>query len=83
MLYDSAIIGDGPAELNAFGEGLDCELPKLDGLKKDEFGRTTIPGLYATRDSSYFMLSHLIFAEADGNRIAMRVNIDLTEEDFV
>ncbi len=44
--------------------------------------RTSIPGVYAAGDSSYFMPSQLIFAAADGSRTAMCVNMDLTEEDF-
>lgn len=52
------------------------------GIKTDEAGRTSIPGVYAAGDSSYFMPSQLIFAAADGSRTAASVNMDLTEEDF-
>lgn len=65
-----------------FGERLGCERTKLGGIKTDQGGRTSIPGVYATGDASYFSPSQLIFAAADGSRTAMSVNMDLTEEDF-
>ncbi|MFK4302907.1 thioredoxin reductase [Paenibacillus sp. RC254] len=65
-----------------FGERLGCEKLESGGIKTDESGRTSIPGVYAAGDSSYFMLSQLIFAAADGSRTGMCVNMDLTEEDF-
>ncbi|MDY8024121.1 NAD(P)/FAD-dependent oxidoreductase [Paenibacillus polymyxa] len=65
-----------------FGERLGCERTELGGIKTDEAGRTSIPGVYAAGDSSYFMPSQLIFAAADGSRTAASVNMDLTEEDF-
>ncbi|QYK69071.1 MULTISPECIES: NAD(P)/FAD-dependent oxidoreductase [Paenibacillus] len=65
-----------------FGEHLGCERTESGGIKTDEAGRTSIPGIYAAGDSSYFMPSQLIFAAADGSRTAASVNMDLTEEDF-
>jgi len=65
-----------------FGEQLGCEKTELGGIRTDEKGRTSIPGLYAAGDASYFMPSQLVFAAADGSRIAMAVNMELTEEDF-
>ncbi|MEK4431250.1 NAD(P)/FAD-dependent oxidoreductase [Paenibacillus sp. FSL M7-0802] len=65
-----------------FGERLGCERTESGGIKTDEAGRTSIPGVYAAGDSSYFMPSQLIFAAADGSRTAASVNMDLTEEDF-
>jgi thioredoxin reductase len=65
-----------------FGEHLGCERTESGGIKTDEAGRTSIPGVYAAGDSSYFMPSQLIFAAADGSRTAASVNMDLTEEDF-
>lgn len=64
------------------GEHLGCERTESGGIKTDEAGRTSIPGVYAAGDSSYFMPSQLIFAAADGSRTAASVNMDLTEEDF-
>ncbi|OMF41755.1 NAD(P)/FAD-dependent oxidoreductase [Paenibacillus peoriae] len=64
------------------GEHLGCERTESGGIKTDEAGRTSIPGVYAAGDSSYFMPSQLIFAAADGSRTAASVNMDLTEEEF-
>ncbi|MCE5173659.1 NAD(P)/FAD-dependent oxidoreductase [Paenibacillus profundus] len=65
-----------------FGERLGCERTESGGIKTDEWGRTTVPGLYAAGDASCFTPSQLVFAAADGSRIAMGVNKDLAEEDF-
>ncbi|BFH14448.1 hypothetical protein PMJ10TS2_40760 [Paenibacillus melissococcoides] len=48
----------------------------------DQQGRTSIPGLYAAGEASYFAPSQVVFAAADGSRTAMTVNMDLTEEDY-
>lgn len=66
----------------SFGERLGCERTENGGLKTDAWGRTSIPGLYAAGDASYFMPSQVVYAAADGSRTAMGVNLDLTEEDF-
>ncbi|MDQ0495429.1 NAD(P)/FAD-dependent oxidoreductase [Paenibacillus brasilensis] len=66
----------------SFGEQLGCERMESGGIKTDGAGRTSIPGVYAAGDSSYFMPSQLIFAAADGSRTATSVNMDLTDEDF-
>ncbi|TYR80658.1 NAD(P)/FAD-dependent oxidoreductase [Priestia megaterium] len=65
-----------------FGEQLGCEMTEMGGIKTDDFGRSTISGLYAAGDASYFMPSQLIFAAADGSKTAMIVNADLTGEYF-
>ncbi|MDO3676240.1 NAD(P)/FAD-dependent oxidoreductase, partial [Paenibacillus ehimensis] len=65
-----------------FGERLGCERTENGGIRTDAWGRTSIPGLYAAGDASYFMPSQVVFAAADGSRTAMGVNVDLTEEDF-
>ncbi|CAG7636810.1 NAD(P)/FAD-dependent oxidoreductase [Paenibacillus allorhizosphaerae] len=65
-----------------FAEQLGCERTESGGITTDEIGRTSIPGLYAAGDASYFMPSQLVYAAADGSRTAMSVNMDLTEEDF-
>lgn len=63
-----------------FGENLGCEMTELGGIRTDEFGRSSVTGLYAAGDSSYFMPSQLIYAAADGSKAAMGVNMDLMEE---
>lgn len=65
-----------------FGERLGCERTEFGGIKTDESGRTSIPGLYATGDASYVRPSQVVYAAADGSRTAMGVNMDLIEEDF-
>ncbi|MEK5485130.1 NAD(P)/FAD-dependent oxidoreductase [Lysinibacillus sp. FSL M8-0355] len=65
-----------------FREHLGYEMTKSGGIKTDESGRTSIPGLYAAGDASYVKPSQVVFAAADGSRIAMTVNMDLTEEEF-
>ncbi|TYS69039.1 NAD(P)/FAD-dependent oxidoreductase [Sutcliffiella horikoshii] len=65
-----------------FREQLRYEMTKSGGIKTDEFGRTSIPGLYSAGDASYVKPSQVVFAAADGSRTAMTVNMDLTEEEF-
>lgn len=65
-----------------FGEELGCERTEAGGIKTDEQGRTSIPGLYAAGDTSRFMPSQLILAAASGSLIATSVNLELTDEDF-
>ncbi|MGG4397964.1 NAD(P)/FAD-dependent oxidoreductase [Paenibacillus thiaminolyticus] len=65
-----------------FGEQLGCDRTESGGIKTDQGGRTSISGLYAAGDASYFAPSQVVFAAADGSRTAMSVNMDLTEEDY-
>ncbi|MGD6846487.1 NAD(P)/FAD-dependent oxidoreductase [Rossellomorea aquimaris] len=65
-----------------FRDQLGYEMTKSGGIKTDESGRTSIPGLYSAGDASYVKPSQVVFAAADGSRIAMTVNMDLTEEEF-
>ncbi|WP_374017648.1 NAD(P)/FAD-dependent oxidoreductase [Paenibacillus thiaminolyticus] len=64
-----------------FGEQLGFDKTESGGIKTDQGGRTSIPGLYAAGDASYFAPSQVVFAAADGSRTAMSVNMDLTEEE--
>jgi thioredoxin reductase len=66
----------------AFSDELGCEKLEIGGIKTDEWGRTSVPGLYSAGDASYVMPSQLIYAAADGSRAAVGVNMDLTEEQF-
>jgi thioredoxin reductase len=66
----------------ALGEILGCEILETGGIKTDEWGRTSMPGIYSAGDAANFMPSQLIFAAASGSRTAAGVNLDLTEEDF-
>ncbi|WP_053376440.1 NAD(P)/FAD-dependent oxidoreductase [Paenibacillus sp. FJAT-27812] len=66
----------------ALGENLGCERTESGGIKTDEWGRSSIPGIYSAGDAANEMPSQLIFAAASGSRTAAGVNMDLTEEDF-
>lgn len=65
-----------------FGERLGFERTESGGIRTDEKGRTSIPGIYVAGDASSFMPSQLVFAAAEGSRTAMSVIMDLTEEDY-
>lgn len=65
-----------------FIESLDCEKTPLGGIKTDELGKTSIPGLFAAGDASYLAPSQLVYAAASGNKAATSVTKELTEEDF-
>ncbi|MNI38011.1 dihydropyrimidine dehydrogenase subunit A [compost metagenome] len=66
----------------AFKESLGYEVNELGGIITNEWGRSTIPGVYAAGDAAYVMPSQLIYAAADGSRAAAGINMELTEEDF-
>lgn len=66
----------------SFAEQLGCELSTSGGIMTEGLGKTTIPGVYAAGDAVSSSPSQVVFAAADGSRIAMRVNQDLSEEDF-
>ncbi|EPY10993.1 MULTISPECIES: NAD(P)/FAD-dependent oxidoreductase [Paenibacillus] len=65
-----------------FAAQLGCELTATGGIKTDDSGRTTIAGVYAAGDAASFSPSQVVFAAADGSRIAMQINRELTEEEF-
>lgn len=66
----------------SFIDQLGCERTESGGIRKDEMGRTSIPGLYAAGDASNVSASQLVYAAADGSRAAVGVNMDLTDEYF-
>lgn len=65
-----------------FGEMLGYEVNELGGITTDEWGRSSVPGVYAAGDSAYVMPSQLIYAAAAGSKAAAGINMELTEEDF-
>ena len=69
-------------QASSFGTLLGCDMNALGGIVTDEFGRTTIPGVYAAGDASVVIPSQLIIAAASGSRAAAGVNTDLTESEF-
>ena len=70
-------------QASGFGAFLGCERNALGAIVTDDFGRTTIPGVYAAGDASVVVPSKLIIAAASGSRAAAGVNLDLTESAFL
>jgi thioredoxin reductase len=68
---------------SGFGALLGCDSNALGAIVTDDFGRTTIPGVYAAGDASVVVPSQLIIAAASGSRAAAGVNMDLTESAFL
>jgi thioredoxin reductase len=66
-----------------FHGSLCYEVNEFGGIATDEWGRSTVPGVYAAGDAAYIMPSQLIYAAADGSKAAIGINMELTEEDFV
>ncbi|MDQ0113431.1 thioredoxin reductase [Paenibacillus harenae] len=65
-----------------FGEKLGCAMNEHGGLVKDEYGRTTVRGVYAAGDGALITPAQLIIAAGDGSRAALGVNGDIVNEDF-
>lgn len=66
----------------AFLGGLGCEMTETGGIRTDEAGRSTVPGLYAAGESVSGTSTQLILAAASGSMAAVSINTDLMEEDF-
>ncbi|WP_248931014.1 NAD(P)/FAD-dependent oxidoreductase [Paenibacillus hamazuiensis] len=65
-----------------FAEQLGCETTPIGGIATDEWGQTHIPGLFVIGDAAYIGPSQLVLAAASGSRVAMRINTDLSDEEF-
>jgi len=70
-------------QASSFGIQLECDLNAMGGTVTDDFGRTTVSGVYAAGDASVVAPSQLIFAAAAGSKAAAGVNMDLTESEFL
>ena len=70
-------------QASSFGTQLGCELNAFGGAVADNFGRTTVPGVYAAGDASVVMPSQVILAAASGSIAAAGVNTDLTQSEFL
>jgi thioredoxin reductase len=70
-------------QASRFGALLGCDMNALGGIVTDDFGRTTIPGVYAAGDASVVVPSQLIIAAASGSRAAAGVNTDLIQSEFL
>lgn len=70
-------------ETKAFlNESFSFEKNELGGISTDEWGRSSVPGLYAAGDAAYVMPSQLIYAAAAGSRAASSIHSELTDEEF-
>lgn len=67
----------------AFGAALGCELNALGGLVLDQFGRASVPGVYAAGEGGSGRPSHLIVSAAEGSQAGAIITMDLIERDFV
>jgi len=67
----------------SFQGSLGYEVNEFGGIATNEWGKSSVPGVYAAGDAAYVMPSQLIFAAAGGSKAAIGINMELTEEDFV
>ncbi|WP_371747561.1 NAD(P)/FAD-dependent oxidoreductase [Terribacillus sp. DMT04] len=70
------------SQTHHFASSLGYKTDDNGGIKIDNLGRTSIPGLYAAGDSTIAGPSQLILAAAHGSLAAIGVNSDLTMEAF-
>lgn len=68
---------------STLAEALGCKLNERGGIETDEFGRTSVEGIFAAGDAAVIMPAQLIVAAAEGSRAAMGVNGDLIHESFL
>lgn len=65
-----------------FGEALGCAMTPSGGFVTDDYGRTSIRGVYAAGDSSIIVPAQLIVAAGEGSKAAIGANTDMTQQDF-
>ncbi len=70
-------------QASSFGQMLGCEMNAMGGSVTDNFGRTTVKGVYAAGDAANVAPSQLILASAQGSMAAAGVNTDLIESEFL
>jgi len=70
------------AQSHSFMTSLGFEMKQSGGIQVDDFGRTSVEGVYAAGDASIIGPSQLIIAAAHGTRAAVGVNSALTMEVF-
>ncbi len=76
------LVGIQWKQATTIGQDLGCEVNTMGGIAIDDFGRTSIKGVYAAGDTSTIMHSQLIFAAASGSKAAVGLNTDLIESYF-
>ncbi|MGF7031693.1 thioredoxin reductase [Paenibacillus mucilaginosus] len=65
-----------------FQEQLGYEATELGGIRTDETGRSSVPGLFAAGEASTGAPSQLILSAAAGSLAAVTINVELMEEAF-
>lgn len=65
-----------------FARDLGCATNEHGGIAADDFGRTSVPGVFAAGDAANIVPAQLIVAAAGGSRAAIGVNSELTSEQF-
>lgn len=68
-------------QASAFGSLLGCDLNTTGGIVVDQFGRTSVKGVYAAGE--VISISQLLIAAAQGSIAAVGVNMDLIESEFL
>jgi thioredoxin reductase len=66
----------------SFGEALGCAMTPGGGFATDDYGRTSVPGVYAAGDTSIIVPAQLIVAAGEGSKAAIGANTDLSHWDF-
>jgi thioredoxin reductase len=56
------------SQASGFGALLGCDMHALGGIVTDDFGRTTVPGVYAAGDASVVVPAQMVIAAAEGSR---------------
>ncbi|WP_078393700.1 NAD(P)/FAD-dependent oxidoreductase [Shouchella patagoniensis] len=79
---DSGIVMTDLIQATDFASSLELEVNQMGGVVTDMFGRTNQVGVYSAGDHSIAGPSQLIIAAAEGNKAAVGVIADLTEESF-
>ncbi|MDR9854019.1 NAD(P)/FAD-dependent oxidoreductase [Paenibacillus sp. VCA1] len=65
-----------------FKDALGYETNDDGGIAVDAAGRSSVKGIYAAGDAAYVRPSQVVYAAAAGSKVAITVNMDLTDEDF-
>lgn len=68
------------SQRSSFGAKLGCAFNKMGGIATDDYGRTSVGGVYAAGDASIVAPSQLVIAAAEGSRAAIGVHTDLAGE---
>jgi thioredoxin reductase len=71
------------SQASPFGAEFGCDRNAMGGIVTDQFGRSSVKGVYAAGDVCGGMLSQLIVAAAQGCAAAAGVNMDLTQSEFL